>query len=478
MVNGHIGQGPFPGLEYIQYAKGSLRRHADRRVHATGVDRCDLVTSTGIEAQFAIDLRFGSFSYVSAKLIQICWDLFIGQGGRLLHGWVLLIALSDTCILLLERYGAPHDFYTHLAITSSSFDLTVSCVKILTRKRNWQVIVIAIWALWSMLHVLMFPVLWSAATSYLNPSKPYVQLPTGEMVTENALQPCVQILDGARIGLQNNEIVFGDQDINECELIAASLVLHLLIFEDLHAAILLIKKSQESLQHSQIFNSTTFPSTYNDSYTYASSGNQQLWEFDGSVPLGAGIIPYTSSITFAGHTYNLSAPVLPFASLSLDDNENSLVMQYASASLLCHNSTPIMQDPDSFPMYCVTDQEFVWGFSSFLVTIGLSFEAAWVMMLYLVWLNANVRSVLLKRGINLGNLHKNMADLVRVLQYNLENDMGSLSKAQLKKELKQISDIRFGPQKEDGWECTGFCLETREQIRKRSSSERLIAGKA
>lgn len=187
---------------------------------ADSTPKCDLSTSSQGERMLAINIRKGPLSYTQARAIQISWDLVIGQGGRLLHTWLLLRTLSDACVFLLERHGIPHDLYTALAITSSDFGIIISSARILTRKRNWQVIITATWALLSLTHALLFPVLWSGATGYLNPSANYCKGPSSELVECEKIKPCFQVIDGSRIGLEDNVVVLIESDpgmnISQC----------------------------------------------------------------------------------------------------------------------------------------------------------------------------------------------------------------------------------------------------------------------
>lgn len=125
---------------------------------------CDLKNATGAERLFAIDTRFGSsFTYVEARGIQILWDFVIGQGGRILHAYVFYKILRDVLVFLLEHSGAPSDLYTSSALQSDQFGTICACFKILAKKRGWTYKILALWALISILHVLGFPILWSAA---------------------------------------------------------------------------------------------------------------------------------------------------------------------------------------------------------------------------------------------------------------------------------------------------------------------------
>jgi hypothetical protein len=42
-----------------------------------------------VERNFDLDLTFGNFAFSRAKLIDATRDTTVGQGGRILHGWIL-----------------------------------------------------------------------------------------------------------------------------------------------------------------------------------------------------------------------------------------------------------------------------------------------------------------------------------------------------------------------------------------------------
>ena len=172
---------------------------------------CDLDSLNGTERLFAVDLRrVEDLSYVQAKAIQVCWDFVVGQGGRVLHAWILLKVMSDALVFLMESNRVPHELFISLSLTSSTFYTTISCLKLLWRKRktNWEIRLTAFWALLAILHAVGFPVIWSASAGYVNPSERYYQLPDLSAIPSSAqnLTGCMQIFGVSRLGLAQDFI--------------------------------------------------------------------------------------------------------------------------------------------------------------------------------------------------------------------------------------------------------------------------------
>ena len=146
-----------------------------------------------------------------------------------------------------------------------------------------------------------------------------------------------------------------------------------------------------------------FPAKYKEPYLPNEFEWSSPWLFNSSVPIEPWTFPYNSSIRFNGTTHNLSAPLLHF------EYDSKITWPLA-----CYEETPGPASPTS---YCVAGDGFVWGFSRTLLKVGLSVEVAWIILLYIIWLNAQYRSSLLRRGVDLGTLHRGMVNLVQVSPY-------------------------------------------------------------
>ena len=66
---------------------------------------CDLTlpTNSTVEHAFMINLRSAQqFSFAQAKLIDVAWDLFVGQGGRLVMAWAAYRVFMDGLVSLMD----------------------------------------------------------------------------------------------------------------------------------------------------------------------------------------------------------------------------------------------------------------------------------------------------------------------------------------------------------------------------------------
>ena len=148
---------------------------------------------------------------MQAKLIDVVWDWAIGQGGRLIQAWIVYKVASDALVRLLEHSAVSYDVYASLTFSSASVESLLSIFDLLLRGTGWWPICTGVWLVWATVHVLIFPTVWSAATGYINPSIRVYTMPDGNYVplSSNNLRPCFQLVDGSRVGLEDNEILLG-----------------------------------------------------------------------------------------------------------------------------------------------------------------------------------------------------------------------------------------------------------------------------
>ena len=175
---------------------------------------CDLATEKPhtAESAFTIDLRGGHrMSFGNAKTIDVVWQLFVGQGGRLLMSLVSYIAFMDGLTRVLEQ--APISFQLHSTLTFSTTSIVAvwKAMKEVFRLKNWRGKAFLIWFAISTIYVLAFPVLISATGGYVQPSIIGYRMPDGAVVTADsgALTSCFDIPAGGLIGLDNGSVVTG-----------------------------------------------------------------------------------------------------------------------------------------------------------------------------------------------------------------------------------------------------------------------------
>ena len=182
-----------------------------------------------------------------------------------------------------------------------------------------------------------------------------------------------------------------------------------------------------------------------------SNPEELLWVFDGSVARDPETIPYNSTIVINDKTYLIPAPLLKFMnptavnaidylSLGVGGPSSLGMSSSSSATTTCYNGQILPTGWTDNPS-CVSDAGFVWGFSSLLVLLGLSLQLVWILALYFVWLNANLRSSVCKSGRKLDGVYRNATDLVGAMRDDFGNKIDFYSDKEFKQALAKCGDI-------------------------------------
>lgn len=177
---------------------------------------CDLTKGTGskVENTFMINLRSGQhLCFSEAKMIDVIWDLFIGQGGRLLMAWAAYRVFMDGLVSLMETTPLSYDLYTSLVFETTSLLSTWKAVTTLIKSQSWRSRVFMLWFCLATFYILSWPTLMGAATGYVNPSTPGYSMTDGNFVMASAsnLTTCISLDRGEMIGEPNGTIVPGPQ---------------------------------------------------------------------------------------------------------------------------------------------------------------------------------------------------------------------------------------------------------------------------
>ncbi len=189
---GHLTGGGTVSCEQVGYAFGNESA-------ATGPFDIDLGRSPK------------NLSFAKAKLIDVMWDLFVGQGGRFLLAWISHGILMDALTRLMESSPVSYQLYATLVFETTSIFAAWGSLKGLVRSKGWRARVIMAWSAIAIAYVLAFPTLMGAATGYVNPSKTNFRMPDGvlEPLTSSKIVTCFLIADGSRVGLEDGQLVAG-----------------------------------------------------------------------------------------------------------------------------------------------------------------------------------------------------------------------------------------------------------------------------
>ncbi|KAK5661849.1 hypothetical protein OQA88_9953 [Cercophora sp. LCS_1] len=179
-------------------------------------DKCsnDTANMSASERRFHIDNRVKQdLSFAQAKLIDLAWDMGAGHGGRLVHGWVLYHIACRTATWILESSALSSSTTIDLLLWPDSWTSLWSLVCSIFTKRPKRLLLALAFLAYSTAHVLVFPMVWSAAAGYQSntlvaypmPDMSWVTAETEELTVCWSLDPSdVQgipiITDGPVIG--------------------------------------------------------------------------------------------------------------------------------------------------------------------------------------------------------------------------------------------------------------------------------------
>ena len=175
---------------------------------------CDLVHKDGSAMQnaFLIDLRSSlELSFLEAKVIDVIWDLVVGQGGRCLMAWISYRVFMDSLVALMEKAAVTYDMYTSIAFSTTSLWALWESLKALFRLKGIRAKLFMLWFALAVTYVLAFPTLMGAATGYVNPSTTSYNMGNGTWAPVDTLKlfHCANVTKGSLIGLKDGEIVNG-----------------------------------------------------------------------------------------------------------------------------------------------------------------------------------------------------------------------------------------------------------------------------
>lgn len=177
---------------------------------------CDLMhpqDSSRLQSAFQINLRGAAqLSFGQAKLIDLIFDLFVGQGGRLLLAAVSYIVFMDALLRSMEITPVSYKLYASLVFSTNSLMATWHSIRAVSTTKGWRAKSYLIWCALAMIYVIAFPTLIESATGYVNPSWTGFKMANGTIITADSdkLTSCLNVTGGLLLGLsENNTIVDG-----------------------------------------------------------------------------------------------------------------------------------------------------------------------------------------------------------------------------------------------------------------------------
>lgn len=136
----------------------------------------------------------------------------------------------------------------------------------------------------------------------------------------------------------------------------------------------------------------------------------------------------TNNITIEGRLYT-------FGDYCFDEKFGSFQGAY------CYNNKTI---PDLEGLaQCLPANYFVWGFSSLMIYVNLSLFMAWILGMYLVWVDARICSALCRSGRTVRGHFRAVADLSEAMREVLGDETCAYSDWELARELSRQPGLTY-----------------------------------
>lgn len=175
------------------------------------IDKLGDSESPGFTQAFDLDLTFGNFTFTNAKILDVAWDTTVGQGGRLLHGWILYRCVMRRLLIhAMEYYCVTWRYYLTISWSRASFESLFVIIRDWFFMQGLSSFLCTLLLIYALSYTLLFSVLWSTATGYLSLSHRLYAMPDGNIVPLNThdLALC-WVLDGSRLNTAEDIVEVG-----------------------------------------------------------------------------------------------------------------------------------------------------------------------------------------------------------------------------------------------------------------------------
>ncbi|PVH93746.1 hypothetical protein DM02DRAFT_480520, partial [Periconia macrospinosa] len=154
---------------------------------------------TGI---FQITLKFGNFSFGTAKLIDVIWDTVIGRVGQSFLAFISWRVFSFYVTTSMDTAPVTYDSFRTIFIGNDpSLWSTICLIRDFAFRKGLHSKIAMCVIIAAMLLTIAFPTLASAMTGYTSIAKAYLpELQTGNQIKFNSFVPVLYLIhDGERI---------------------------------------------------------------------------------------------------------------------------------------------------------------------------------------------------------------------------------------------------------------------------------------
>jgi len=150
---------------------------------------------------FQVNIRTGSLSFTTAKIIDIAFDLVVGRGGQACLAWIVYRVYTVTLTRMTENGQVKLDLFAAITLRPNQVNTLGITFKSVLSTENLRSKCLLIWILVAMAYVGVFPTLVSAATSLVGATTVAVQLPN------NGTAPVLAYIAGASYSLADTGLL-------------------------------------------------------------------------------------------------------------------------------------------------------------------------------------------------------------------------------------------------------------------------------
>ncbi|RSL63589.1 hypothetical protein CEP54_005129 [Fusarium duplospermum] len=382
-----------------------------------------------LKGTFQITLKVGNFDFVTAKIIDVVWDLVVGRGGQTILALISWRAFSDYLAVSIITKPATYTTVWLLRFqTDPSFVSIMSLIHQFIWRRGLASRTAMSFMIAAALLILAFPTVASSMTGYTTVNKAYIEVPETGLIEFSTTYPVVYVIhDGSRIGLRDEYLVrlrdysFGDPMIDGDSYLPGSYCHDWETREDVEKGCSL---QHDISNHVQEYGWSTSVDQYDHTNT---TFNSTLQLAGGPLHVSPYYIPF--SLMFY---YNWS-DVSSKASIGQAKDKKRLVYDVEGKAF---NLTELKRAGNCSPV----PDRFQWGFS-FLQVLALSiFLLFWTLGIAIMWTKAHM--TLKINGCSTSSAGwKSLIEYANAIEAELKEagiDYGSLDDDQLDEKIQTV----------------------------------------
>ncbi|KAK3319971.1 hypothetical protein B0T19DRAFT_468036 [Cercophora scortea] len=475
---------------------------------AAAADCGDSDSMSPTERHFQVNIQLiDDLTFAKAKLIDLAWDVCVGHGGRLVHGWIIYHVAAKTTTWMLECSALPYSLLFDLLFQPASMSSLWSMLRSFTARKRAKSLVIMGLMVYAVSHVLFFATIWSAATGYQGTPEAGYAMPDQSWITKSSEELTLcwlpdphrmdetpwlkNVILGPRFGTVFSslaELPSGADDMWNAyryspgtassdafqDIYNYARSKHTLQTFFSHAGVSFQRDShfRDLLQWNETGDyEIGATGTSSTNYIYESDGRGEIglptvingWQF-----LGVG---QESAVDFVHNILRNElvrsvfylddslpqAGIVPYTStLWYNGNGTALAAPFLnfgqgcrwSASVLgeclCYKGQPMTADFRIKEHFiCTNGSQYVWGFSSFITQIGIILEAVWCLVCICLWVSSTQHSNLVRHDRTAIGAVRNMLDLSEAISEELKGNISLYTDKELRKALKSSNPVGY-----------------------------------